>query len=578
MRMVGALVVAVSGLVPFSQQQQRPRRQQRFAGPLLREALKMPSFDVVDADASMEPEDAWQQREARQAQLQARSCDMDVIFLGTASCVPSTTRGVSCTALRYAGKTWLFDAGEGTQIQIQKSPLVHPGRVDAIFVTHSHGDHTFGLPGLLCIIGQNRDDAKTPDPIHVYGPAGLAAYLRASLQLTHSRTAAKYVVHELEDVPFVAPPNFYKPAGLDRVLLRSSSSSSYQLPADPVFGEVGADVVPKVNGTWRLEVPGSDLTVLAAPMAHTVPCVGYVVTEPGKPGKLDAKKVAPVVKRNSAAMAGKGIAHPKKVFAVIKNMLPGQVFTFPDGTKVRRDDVVADDIPGRVLVFAGDTADASRLLPLLPSPPDLVVHEATNAHLLPWDSHLDPLAVRRLTAQHGHSTPEMAADFAKRADASRLVLTHFSPRYKGSANRAAMAVMAKIELAAKARWFGEDNDDDGELGDRVVAAWDLLALPVPYRVGVGAVVEKGEAKRAAAGEEETHSQAAADDPSSSSEEDDEDYTRKRSAVRREKRVKAASSRATSRGAAVVVNSAAAAAAAPPPPRTKAKQQQHQPQS
>ena len=74
--------------------------------------------------------------------------DLFVTFLGTAASIPSATRGTAATLIARGGARWLVDCGEGTQRQLLRSGL---GLVDLdlVLLTHLHGDHVYGLPGLL---------------------------------------------------------------------------------------------------------------------------------------------------------------------------------------------------------------------------------------------------------------------------------------------------------------------------------------------------------------------------------------------------------------------------------------------
>ena len=99
---------------------------------------------------------------------------------------------------------------------------------------------------------------------------------------------------------------------------------------------------------------------------------------------------------------------------------------------------------GSQVVLCGDTCDASRIAPLAMDA-DVLIHEATNAYLPPLDADKGPRGVEKATRAHGHSTPVMAGQFAKSINAKRLILNHFSPRYKGDDGRFSVVRMMRIE-------------------------------------------------------------------------------------------------------------------------------------
>lgn len=162
---------------------------------------------------------------------------MQLTFLGTSAGVPTRTRNVTAILLHHQHPTqpglWLFDCGEGTQHQMLKTTL-HPGKIDRIFITHLHGDHLFGLPGLLC----SRSMAGNMNPVTLYGPKGLREFVETALRLSGSWTDYPMEIVEIS------------------------------------AGFVMDDGLRKVT---------------AYPLNHPVECYGYRIEEHEKPGALDAK-------------------------------------------------------------------------------------------------------------------------------------------------------------------------------------------------------------------------------------------------------------------------------------------------
>lgn len=106
---------------------------------------------------------------------------MDLLFLGTSSGTPTKARNVSGIALiEEVGSAWyLIDCGEGTQHQLLRTPL-SVNDLKAIFITHVHGDHCYGLPGLLASAGMH----GRKKPLTIVAPAGIENWIRATQQQT----------------------------------------------------------------------------------------------------------------------------------------------------------------------------------------------------------------------------------------------------------------------------------------------------------------------------------------------------------------------------------------------------------
>lgn len=119
---------------------------------------------------------------------------MEICFLGTGAGLPSKRRNVSSIALdllQEINSVWLFDCGEATQHQILHT-TIRPRKINKIFITHLHGDHIFGLPGLI----SSRSFLDGHDEMTIFGPKGIKQFIETSLSV--SKTHITYPLEVIE--------------------------------------------------------------------------------------------------------------------------------------------------------------------------------------------------------------------------------------------------------------------------------------------------------------------------------------------------------------------------------------------
>ena len=270
--------------------------------------------------------------------------------------------------------------------------------------------------------------------------------MRNGLKLTYTLLEGSYVVHELR-----FPED---PSG------DTESSPSLSQGLHPSESPDGRNIT-QVDGKWAQIFKDDIISVSAAPTLHSVPCVGYVVDEAPVRGKIVPKLYIPHLERTGT---------DKKVMREIQK---GQTVTLADGTVLEG----PSREPGRKIAILGDTYDPSPIEELAKGA-DVVVHEATNAHLPGVDSRTKGEdtyeSVEERAKSRGHSTPQMAGEFAKRIGAGNLFLNHFSSRYSGGNDEESRAIMDAIRRLAVAEFGSEE----------VACAKDLMNVEIPSKRGL----------------------------------------------------------------------------------------------
>ncbi len=298
----------------------------------------------------------------------------ELVVLGTASQSPSRQRNHNGYLLRWDGEGILFDPGEGIQRQFAMAG-VSAASTTRICITHFHGDHCLGVPGVIMRLAL--DQGHLPIPIHY---------------------------------PASGEPYFHR--------LRYATIGQEHVPVDacPV------DEPGVVHSDERF-------TLWCAPLRHRVDCLGWRLDEP------DGRTMLP------ERLAAFGVRGPD----VTRLQHEGSIVV--DGQRVELDEV---SVPrrGQSVAVVMDTAWCDAAIELA-AEVDLLICEST---FLSSEEHL--------AEQYGHMTARQAGRLAATAEARRLVLTHFSPRYPDPNSFLAEAL---------------------EEFDEVVAARDLDRIAVPSR-------------------------------------------------------------------------------------------------
>jgi Metal-dependent hydrolases of the beta-lactamase superfamily III len=273
----------------------------------------------------------------------------EVTILGSSSATPVYNRNPTAQLLNCNEKFYLIDCGEGTQQQLIKYGF-KASKIDYVFISHLHGDHYFGLIGLLSSLHLN----GRVKPIKIFAPEPLQEIL--ALQFKYSETVIRY------------PIEF---------------------------------VVTQANESVQI-FENADLVVDSFVLNHRIPCTGFKFIQKKRLRKLIVEKLEeeqidieyyPLLKR-------------------------GVDLNLPDGRVILNKDYTTDSDTPKKYGYCSDTLFDETYFKNI-ADCDLLYHEATFLHEM-----LD-----RANITH-HTTALQAGEIAKMTGAAKLLIGHFSSRYK----------------------------------------------------------------------------------------------------------------------------------------------------
>jgi len=271
----------------------------------------------------------------------------ELSILGSSAALPTSKRFPTAHLLNAGERFFLIDCGEGTQIRLRQYGI-NPSRIHHILISHLHGDHVFGLFGLLSTLGMMGRKV----PLKLYGPKALEEFLSY-----YSK--------------------FFGP-----------------LPFELEF------VIPSENEDFVFE--SDNLSIRAIPLKHRIPAYGYLFRE---------KKKLLNVRKEQIEAFGLGLEDLVKVKR-------GEDFVSKSGAIIPNSQLTLPPFHQRSYAYLSDTQFDPSLAEKVKGV-DMLFHEAT---FLEKD--------KKLAAQTQHSTAAEAATLAKLAGVKKLLIGHFSSRYK----------------------------------------------------------------------------------------------------------------------------------------------------
>ncbi|MGE6390505.1 ribonuclease Z [Psychrobacter pacificensis] len=346
---------------------------------------------------------------------------LKLTFLGTSAGVPTKQRNVTALAIECLNphasgsskgnqlhsnsqnkksRPWLLiDCGEGTQQQLLHTKL-SLRQLTAICITHVHGDHCYGLPGLLASAAMS----GRREPLTLIAPKAILALLDA----------------------FILHTELYLPFALNFVSIE-----------DLLSQEVNVN-----KGTVKIDLDNQhQLIIEIYPLSHRVPSHGFGITQTISRRTLNT---------------GKLIADGVPASALWGKLQQGENVITEDGQHLHSADYVHDDVQRTKVVIAGDN-DTPECLSEAVMDADLLVHEATYTHEV-----MMAIQARNPDFDPMHSSAHIVGTFAQKMSLKNIILTHFSARYQSFDNPDSETPnMAYIRLDAQSVyqgniWLAED--------------------------------------------------------------------------------------------------------------------------